>query len=134
VCIPLISGRKRAEVQTESAARTAAGRAPNRLAAVMASRVAEHVMRPTRFGAKVLLRVDLHGVSQFGPGDERTLIRWEWIETIQAENGVVVRSASEAVLFPSGAFGLAPGTLAEQLESARSIQNRSDIIGLLAGG
>jgi hypothetical protein len=111
-----------------------AGGVPHRLAAMMAMRVAEHVMRPTRFGAKVLLRVDLHGVSQFGPGDARTLIRWEWIESIDTDDGVVVRSASEAVVMPSGAFGLDSAALAEQLESARSIQNRPDVIGHLAGG
>jgi len=99
----------------------------------MEQRVAEHVMRAKRFGPKMLLRVDLHGVSQFGPGDSRTLIRWEWIESIAIDKGVVVRSATEAVVMPSGAFGLDSGDLAGQLESARSIHARPDIIGRLAG-
>jgi hypothetical protein len=99
----------------------------------MAQRVAEHVMRPSRFGSKVLLRVDLHGVSRFGPDDSRTLIRWEWIESIEASDGVVVRSATDEVVFPSGAFGVDGGALVEQLEKARSIQNRADVIGRLAG-
>ncbi|HVL92254.1 MAG TPA: hypothetical protein VM264_02825, partial [Acidimicrobiales bacterium] len=29
-----------------------------------------------------VVRVDLHGVSSFGPGDQHTLIRWERIEDI----------------------------------------------------
>jgi hypothetical protein len=93
-------------------------------------------MRPKRFGSKVLLRVDLHGVSHFGPGDSRTLIRWEWIESIAVDenDGVVVRSATEEVVLPSGAFGLASDTLAAQLEGAQSIRDRSEIIGQLAGG
>jgi hypothetical protein len=100
----------------------------------MAQRVAEHVMRPSRFGSKVLLRVDLHGVSQFGPGGDRTLIRWEWIESIGVDEGVVVRSAGEEVVLPSGAFGLEPDALAAQLENARAIQHRPEIIGQLAAG
>ncbi|MDQ6909819.1 MAG: hypothetical protein M3Z84_03390, partial [Actinomycetota bacterium] len=92
----------------------------------MAQRVAEHVMRPTRFGSKVLLRVDLHGVSRFGPGDTRTLIRWEWIESIEVGSDVVVRSASEQVVLPSGAFGVDCDALAERLQSARSIQDRAE--------
>jgi hypothetical protein len=101
---------------------------------VIAQRVAEHVMRPTRFGSKVLLRVDLHGVSRLGPGDARTLIRWEWIESIAVSGGVVVRSATEEVVLPSGAFGVDCDALVEELENARSIQHRADVIGRLAGG
>lgn len=100
----------------------------------MSQRVAEHVMRPSRFGSKVLLRIDLHGVSRFGPGDHRTLIRWEWIESIDVNSGVVVRSADEEVLLPSGAFGLDPDALAAELETARGIQDRPEIIGRLATG
>ncbi len=101
---------------------------------MMLQRVAEHVLRPSRFGSPVLLRVDLHGVSRFGPGDSRTLIRWEWVESIEAGHDVIVRSPSEEVLFPSGAFGLDAPALAEQLEQARSIHLRAEVIGRLAGG
>lgn len=100
----------------------------------MAQRVAEHVVRPRRFGSKVLLRVDLHGVSRFGPGDRRSLIRWEWIDTIEVGEGVVVRSATEEVEFPPGSFGLDPVALAAHLEMARSIQSRPEVIGQLSGG
>lgn len=86
-------------------------------------------MRGRLFGPKRLLRVDLHGVSAFGAGDERALIRWEWVESIEVERGsVVVRSTDESIVLPSGAFGLAAGALAEELERARSIGNRSDVI------
>ncbi len=91
-------------------------------------------MRPTRFGSKVLFRVDLHGVSRFGPGDTRTLIRWEWIESIEVSDGVTVRSPSEEVVLPPGAFGVDCAALAEHLQSARSIQERAEIINQLAGG
>lgn len=90
-------------------------------------------MRSRRFGPKILLRVDLHGVSCFGPGDGHTAIRWEWIEAISVEGGgVLVRSASETVTLPSGAFGFEPGALAKRLEEARSITRRPEIIGELA--
>lgn len=86
-------------------------------------------MRGRLFGPKRLLRVDLHGVSAFGAGDERALIRWEWVETIQVERGsVVVRSPEDEIVLPSGAFGLAADELAEQLERARSIGSRSEVI------
>lgn len=95
-------------------------------------RVAEHVMRSRLFGPKVRLRVDLHGVSRFGPGEERTLIRWEWVDTIGVEDGkVVVTSAKESVAFPSGAFGFDAEALASRLEEARSITRRPEIIGEL---
>jgi hypothetical protein len=99
----------------------------------MAQRVAEHVMRPRRFGPKILFRVDLHGVSMYGPGDRRTMIRWEWIEGISArEGGVDVRSASDQVTLPAGAFGFEAGALADRLEEARSITRRPEIIGELS--
>jgi hypothetical protein len=101
----------------------------------VAPRVAEHVVRGRLFGPKRLLRVDLHGVSAFGAGDERSLIRWEWLEAIEVErDGVVVRSADEAIVMPSGAFGLGAAELAEELEKARAIHNRSDVIGRLGAG
>ena len=95
-------------------------------------RVAEHVMRSRMFGPKMRYRVDLHGVSCFGPGEERTLIRWEWVDTIAVEEeAVVVASKSERVIFPAGAFGHAPPELAEKLEVARSITDRPGVIGEL---
>lgn len=100
----------------------------------MAHRVAEHVMRARRFGPKLRFRVDLHGVSRFGPGEQRTMLRWEWIETIDAGPAqVTLRSASEEVAIPKGAFGLDPAGLAERLRSALSITARSEIIGELSG-
>lgn len=98
----------------------------------MAPRVAEHVVRGRLFGASRLLRVDLHGVSEFGAGDERALIRWEWVEAIELERGsVVVRGAEESITMPSGAFGLDAKELAAELERARAIHNRSDVIARL---
>jgi hypothetical protein len=101
----------------------------------VAQRVAEHVFRGRRFGPKRLLRVDLHGVSSFGAGDERTLVRWEWVEAIEVERGcVTVRSSDGSIVLPEGAFGLAPADLAAELELARNIRTRSDVIGRLGGG
>ncbi len=98
----------------------------------MAMRVAEHVMRSRLFGPKIRFRVDLHGVSTFGPGDARTLIRWEWIDTIEVKEGqAVVSSAKDRVAFPSGAFGFSAPDLAERLEKARSITRRPEVIGEL---
>lgn len=98
----------------------------------VAMRVAEHVMRSRLFGPKVRFRVDLHGVSSFGPGEERTLIRWEWIDAIAVDEGAVaVTSATARVTFPSGAFGFSPADLAERLEAARSITRRPEVIGEL---
>jgi len=101
----------------------------------VAQRVAEHVVRGRLFGPRRLLRVDLHGVSSFGAGDERSLIRWEWVEAIEVERGcVTVRSPDESIVFPDGSFGLAPARLAAELELARNIRTRSDVIGRLSGG
>jgi len=78
--------------------------------------------------------VDLHGVSHFGE-EEKALIRWEWIERIEIDHGsVVVRSASDTIIFPPGAFGLAAERLADELRRASSIQDRSDVITGLSGG
>ena len=99
----------------------------------VAQRVAEHVMRSRRFGPKILCRVDLHGVSIFGPGDSHTAIRWEWFEAISVEvGGVRVRSAKDLVTLPTGAFGFESDALAQRLEEARSITRRPEIIGELA--
>lgn len=101
----------------------------------MAQRVAEHVVRGRLFGPKRLLRVDLHGVSAFGAGAEHVLIRWEWVEGIDIEKGaVLVRGSQDCIALPSGAFGLAPRELADELERARGIHNRSDVIGRLSMG
>jgi hypothetical protein len=101
----------------------------------VAQRVAEHVVRGRLFGPKRLLRVDLHGVSAFGAGDERALIRWEWVEAIEVERGsVVVRGGEDTIVLPSGAFGLDAKELAAQLEQARAITSRSDVIRRLSVG
>ena len=77
--------------------------------------------------------MDLHGVSQFGAGDERALIRWEWVEAVEVEKGsVLVRGAEESIVMPSGAFGMEAEELASELERARAIHNRSDVIARLA--
>ncbi len=99
----------------------------------MAATVAEHRVRSRRFGARRRVRVDLHGVSVFGPGPARTLIRWEWVEAISVDGGVVVRSADDRLTLPPGAFGLTPDALAAELERARSIVHRPDVIGSLRG-
>ncbi|MDQ4070292.1 MAG: hypothetical protein M3203_12610 [Actinomycetota bacterium] len=101
----------------------------------MAQRVAEHVVRGRLFGPKRLLRVDLHGVSVFAAGDERSLIRWEWVEGIEVERGsVVVRGAEGTIVLPSGSFGLDATQLAQELERARAIHDRSDVIRRLSAG
>lgn len=100
----------------------------------MPGRVAEHVVRTRRFGRKVRLRVDLHGVSVFGPGDRRSLIRWEWVESVSAGRGVVVRAANTEIALPPRAFGLEPETLARALREAQALDRRSDVIAALAGG
>lgn len=100
----------------------------------MAFRVAEHVMRAKRLGPKRRYRVDLHGVSVFGPGEARTMLRWEWIEGIEAgAAGTVVRSTSERIVIPPRAFGLASSDLVERLNAARSIADRPQVIGELSG-
>lgn len=101
----------------------------------MAHRVAEHVVRGRFFGPRRLFRVDLHGVSVFAAGDERCLVRWEWVESIEVEPGagVVVRSATDRIALPAGAFGLTSEALAAELERARSITARSEVIARLSG-
>ncbi len=87
------------------------------------------MVRSGRFGPDVRLRIDLHGVSCFGPGSHRSLIRWEWIERITpGPHGVVVVSGKDEIVIPSGAFGLEPAALAERLQRAGSIHARADII------
>ena len=97
-------------------------------------RVAEHVVRAGLIGRR-RLRVDLHGVSVFGPRGSHTLIRWEWVEEVAVDDdGVVIRGASAEVRFPPGAFGCDPPTLAGHLEAAQSITTRPEIIATLAAG
>ena len=94
----------------------------------MGLRAAEDLVRLRRLGPELRLRVDLHGVSVSGPGDERTLIRWEWNEHLGVGDGVDVRSATAALTLPPGAFGLPPDILCELLEQARSLDARADVI------
>lgn len=101
----------------------------------MTQRVAEHVVRRRRFGSQEVLRVDLHGVSHLGPGGERAVIRWEWIEEVVVDGAsVVVRSATEAITLPPGSFGAKAPDLAADLIKARSIADRPDVIERLGGG
>ena len=95
--------------------------------------VVGRTLRTRLFGPKLRLRVDLHGVSVFGPGEDHTLIRWELIMGIGLDGGVVVRSATAAVPLPPGAFGLAPEALAERLDEARSPDRRPEVIADLSG-
>ena len=94
----------------------------------MGLQAAEHVLRSSRFGPSLRLRLDLHGVSVFGPEGERTLIRWEWVEQIEVGDGVDVRSATARLTLPPGAFMVPPETLADLLQQARSIEGRADVI------
>lgn len=87
-----------------------------------------------RFGPAQRLRVDLHGIAVFGPGDEHRAIRWEWIEDVVAGDDAVVRSAGDAITIPAGTFGLTPAALADLLDRARSITQRTEVIAELAGG
>ena len=98
----------------------------------MGLRAAEHLLRANP-GAELRLRVDLHGVSIFGPGEERTLIRWEWVEHIGGDGDVDVVSARARIHLPAGAFGLPPEKLRILLEEARSPEKRADVIAELSG-
>lgn len=98
----------------------------------MASRVAEHIVRRRPFGRPQRLRVDLHGVSVFGPGDQHRVIRWEWVESIDVAGGVVVAGGGHQITLPAGAFGLDPEVLAEHLRAAGSLEHRTEVIGQLS--
>lgn len=78
------------------------------------------------------VRVDLHGVSCSGAGMARELIRWEWIEQISSDDGLVVSGGGHQVHLPSGTFGLQPAAMAALLEEARAIDRRPDVIERLA--
>lgn len=97
----------------------------------MGSRVAEVVVRKRPFGRAQRLRVDLHGVSVFGPGDQHQVMRWEWIEHITVDGGVIVAGGGNQIVLPAGAFGLEPDTLAACLREADSIDGRTEAIGRL---
>ena len=97
-----------------------------------AGRVAEHVLRSRPFGPKLRFRVDLHGVSVYRAKGPHTLIRWEWIEEIRVDGGVVVRSATSEITLPAGAFGLDPAALAERLQQAGAVHRRAEVIAELA--
>ncbi len=99
-----------------------------------AGRVAEHVVRSGLFGPKLRVRVDLHGVSLFGAEGRHTLIRWEWIESIDVDNGVVVRAANAGITFPPGSFRRPPAQLADQLREAVGIDRRAEVIASLSAG
>jgi hypothetical protein len=94
--------------------------------------VAEHVVRRRPFGRRQRLRIDLHGVSVFGPGDHHQVIRWEWVESIVVADGVVVAGGGHEIALPAGAFGLEPSVLAERLRAAGSLEYRTDVIGQLS--
>lgn len=94
----------------------------------MTVRVAEDTVRVRRFGPKVTVRVDLHGVSVTGPDGERSFVRWEWMEEIAVTKGVLVRSSRGELVLPPGAFGVPPTHLAEQLRIGRSIERRGEAI------
>lgn len=107
---------------------------PGRYSPGVPSRVAEHVVRHRPFGRPQRLRVDLHGVSVFGPGDLHKVIRWEWIESITVAGKVVVRGNGVEIELPAGAFGLAPDELARCLGEADAIETRTEAIGRLVAG
>lgn len=95
----------------------------------MGSRVAEHVVRRRPFGRAQRLRIDLHGVSVFGPGGHHQVMRWEWIERISVDGGgVVVTGGGNTIVLPAGAFGLDPESLAQCLREADGIANRTDVL------
>ncbi len=100
----------------------------------LGGRVAEYVTVTRPFGPKVRYRVDLHGVSLYPPKGSHTLIRWEWIEEISVDDGVVVRSPNAEIRLPAGAFGLRPPALAQRLQEAGAIERRSEVIAGLGDG
>lgn len=98
----------------------------------MGSRVAEVVVRKRPFGRTQRLRVDLHGVSVFGPGEQHQVMRWEWIESITVDGGVIVAGGGNQIVLPAGAFGLEPEALAACLREADGIDGRTEAIGRLS--
>jgi hypothetical protein len=100
----------------------------------MGARVVEEVVRVGRSGPVQRLRIDLHGISSFGPGEHHSLIRWERLCEISADaHGVTVSSPTGRIVLPTGVFGIRPVDLAEKLEEARSIFKRPDVLASLIG-
>ena len=100
-----------------------------RYIAGVGERVVEETIRAGRFGRTVRLRIDLHGVSTFGPAAHHAVIRWEWITSISAsEHGVTVESPKGEIVLPARAFGLEPAALAARLEEAGSIFKRPEVL------
>lgn len=99
----------------------------------MGMRVAETDVPAGALRPELRIRVDLHGISASGPGITRELIRWEWIEQISEDGGVVVSGAGHRVGLPPGTFGLEPAAMAGLLQEARGIDRRPDVIERLAG-
>lgn len=97
-------------------------------------RVAEHTTATGLLRRRQLLvRVDLHGVSTFGPGDEHTLIRWERIEDIvSSPGGVEVVTSAGRLQLPPAAFGLSVDALVVQLRRAADPDERGVVIDELA--
>lgn len=110
--------------------------------------MAEHIVQGGPLGGRLLgafrfgsrgarrYRVDLHGVSIFGPGDQHVLIRWEAVESVTVDalaQGVVVAAEADEIRFPSGSFAMSAADLAARLDRARSIVDRADVIAQLVG-
>lgn len=99
----------------------------------MTARVAADTVRLRRFGPKVSVRIDLHGVSLTGPKGDRSFVRWEWMEEISVAKGVLVRSGRGDLLLPPGTFRIPSEDLAQQLRIGRSIEHRTEVIEALSG-
>lgn len=100
----------------------------------MPSRVAESVVRRRLLGRPVRVRIELHGVSLHGPGDQRQIMRWEWVDSVEAvAGGVLVAGDGKQLLVPAGAFGLAPADLAALLRQAGDIDERIAVMDRLNG-
>lgn len=98
----------------------------------MHARVAEDLVRTGLLRRKQLVRVDLHGVSLFGPSGHHRVVRWEWIESIHPRpEGVLIRCPAGDLAVPAGAFSATPEDLARTLEQARAIERRPEVIAAL---
>jgi hypothetical protein len=100
----------------------------------MSARVVEVIVSAGRRRAERRIRIDLHGISTFGPGPHHSLIRWEQLASLSAgPHGVTASSSRAEIILPNGIFGVEPAALASKLEQARSIFQRSDILAELSG-